>query len=36
MVEGKHSNHILISRIMAVLLNGWILPIGEVSLVEGV
>ena len=35
MVEGKHSNHISSSRVMAILLIGWILPIGEASLVEG-
>ena len=33
-LEG-HPNHITGSRVAAILLNGWILPISEASAVEG-
>ena len=32
----RHPNRITGSIVMAILLNGWILPVGEVSQVEGV
>ena len=34
MVEG-HQNRITGSRVTAILLNGWILPVGGASAVEG-